>query len=204
MRHELGHDMVAKGEVAVSKVIERLKKLVGEENVEAVAEFYAKAYAGTGLTVDEVWEEVICDSLGDMNIFSGDEAISKFIAPMLKDIKQATQETKGESNKTRGAPEGKASREIRNSSGSKYLTYNFNGFVDVDYTNVYVSDEDLAVIAHAVKTGWGRINPEKTVGGVFTANDYYVFLYNKDHSITLINRFNLNTQSTTIEQNIAL
>ena len=123
MRHELGHDMVAKGEVAVSKVIERLKKLVGEENVEAVAEFYAKAYAGTGLTVDEVWEEVICDSLGDMNIFSGDEAISKFIAPMLKDIKQATYDTKSKANQTRGSPEGKASREFSTKGKvAKYLS----------------------------------------------------------------------------------
>ena len=50
------------------------------------------------------------------------------------------------------------------------VTHNFSGFVDVDYINVYASDEDIAVIAHSVKTGWGRLNPEKTLGGVFTAN----------------------------------
>ena len=104
MRHELGHDMVAKGEVSIKKVRERLTELVGEENVEAVLEQYVAAYESTPLTDEEIWEEIVCDSLGDMNIFAGDKVISEFMAPMLKDIKQATQETKGEANKTRGAP----------------------------------------------------------------------------------------------------
>ena len=111
MRHELGHDMVAKGEVSIKKVIKRLTELVGEENVEAVLEHYAAAYGGTTLNKEEIWEEIVCDSLGDMNIFAGDKVISEFMAPVLKDIKQSVSETKGEANKTRGAPEGKASRD---------------------------------------------------------------------------------------------
>ena len=119
MRHELGHDMVAKGEVSIKKVIERLTELVGEENVDAVLEHYAEAYSKTSLNEAEIWEEIVCDSLGDMNIFAGDKVISEFMAPVLKDIKQVVSETKGEANKTRGAPEGKASRDIAGKRKSK-------------------------------------------------------------------------------------
>ena len=112
MRHELGHDMIAKGEVKVNKVTQRLTKLVGEENVETVIEYYAAAYGNTGLTTEEIWEEIVCDSLGDMNIFAEDKVISEFMSPMIKDIKKSAYDTKGEANQTRGSPEGKASREL--------------------------------------------------------------------------------------------
>lgn len=110
MRHEVGHDMIAKGEVDVKAVRKRLIKKVGEENVDAVAKAYADAYEGTGYTAEEIWEECICDSLGDMNIFSKEEnnALMKRILP---EIKKAASESKAPT-KTRGSPEGKASRDI--------------------------------------------------------------------------------------------
>lgn len=70
MRHELGHDMIAKGEVDINAVREKLTKKAGKENVDKIAELYNNAYAGTGMTAEEIWEECICDSLGEMNIFS--------------------------------------------------------------------------------------------------------------------------------------
>ena len=150
MRHELGHDMVAKGEVAVSKVIERLKKLVGEENVDAVLEHYAAAYSKTGLNEAEIWEEIVCDSLGDMNIFAGDKVISEFMAPVLKDIKQGVSETKGEANKTRGAPEGKASREIPKRDKALYASG-----VYFLHKNFPPENERLSE-AHRLATWWAR------------------------------------------------
>ncbi len=199
MRHETGHALIARGQINLDDVRARLEKKVGKENVDKVARLYADAYEGSRLTAEEIWEECVCDSLGDMNIFAEDEVFGDFMSQIMPEIKsEAKKETKAPTQ-TRGSPEGKASREIRNQKGSKYLTYNFSGFIDVDYTNVYVSDEDLAVIARSVKTGWGRLNPEKTIGGVFTANDYYVFTYNKDHSITIINAFDLNTENDTVD-----
>ena len=44
MRHELGHDMIAKGEVDTKAVRERLLETVGKENIDAVAEAYTNAY----------------------------------------------------------------------------------------------------------------------------------------------------------------
>ena len=118
IRHELGHDMISKGEVDVNEVRERLKKTVGEKNVDAVATIYAAAYDGTGMTADEIWEECICDSLGDMNIFAGDKDITDFMEIMLPKLKAATKSEA--SNRTRGSPVGNTSREVDKLSKKEY------------------------------------------------------------------------------------
>ena len=110
MRHELGHDMIAKGEVDIDAVRERLVDLVGKENLDEVAKLYADAYAGTGMTADEIWEECICDSLGDMNIFADVNDLGEFMEGILPDIKKAASQNKAPTQ-TRGSPEGKASRD---------------------------------------------------------------------------------------------
>jgi hypothetical protein len=48
--------------------------------------------------------------------------------------------------------------------GSEYLTYHFSGKVNVDYSKIYVSDQELAIISYAVKTGWGTLNKARTLG----------------------------------------
>ena len=111
MRHELGHDMIAKGEVDIKAVRERLEKTVGKENIDAAAEHYANAYAGSGMSADEIWEECICDSLGDMNIFAGNEDIGTFLDQMLPEISAAANESKAPTQ-TRGSPDAKTSREL--------------------------------------------------------------------------------------------
>jgi hypothetical protein len=114
MRHELGHDKIAKGEVDINKVRRRLEKTVGKENIDKVAELYAEAYAGTGMTAKEIWEECVCDSLGDMNIFAGENA-KALLDKIIPEVKKAASENK-KPGKTRAPPEGKASRETEYSS----------------------------------------------------------------------------------------
>jgi hypothetical protein len=136
MEHELGHDKVAKGEVDVNKVIERLEEIVGKDNVDAVAEAYIAAYTGSDLTVDEIWEECICDSLGDMNVFASDKVLAELMNLMMPNIKQAVAETTTP-NKTRGSPEaeGKASRELKKKKGkiAKYLPESKVGQANMEY-----------------------------------------------------------------------
>lgn len=112
MRHEVGHDMIAKGEVDIDAVREKLKKLVGEENIDLVADAYANAYEKTNMTADEIWEECICDSLGDMNIFADVEKGNPIIQEIMTQIKETTEsEVKAPTN-PRASPEGKASGEM--------------------------------------------------------------------------------------------
>ena len=111
MRHEIGHDKIAKGEVDIKAVREKLVETVGKEKVDEVAEAYAVAYIGSGLSTEEIWEECICDSLGDMNVFSGKNVKNDMLMEdMLPEINKAINETKSPAQ-TRGSPEGKASRE---------------------------------------------------------------------------------------------
>lgn len=96
--------MIAKGEVDIDAVREKFKKLVGEENIDLVADAYADAYEKTNMTADEIWEECICDSLGDMNIFANVEKGNPIIQEIMAQIKETTEDTKTAPNKTRGAP----------------------------------------------------------------------------------------------------
>ena len=110
MRHEAGHDMIAKGEVDLNAVRDRIEAMHGKEKVGQLAQMYVDAYEGTGLTPDEIWEEAVCDSLGDMNIFAK-TASEQAAHEMLTETKKAATET--ETKKTRGPPsEGKASRDL--------------------------------------------------------------------------------------------
>ena len=86
MRHEAGHDMIAKGEVDLNEVRTRIDKTFTSGEIDSLCTAYADAYSGTGMTAQEIWEEVVCDSLGDMNIFA-DSEISDAAAFLLAHIK---------------------------------------------------------------------------------------------------------------------
>ena len=81
------------------------------------------------MTAEEIWEECICDSLGDMNIFAEVEMLGEFLDEMLPEIKGATQNSESPTQ-TRGSPEGKTSRETRR---AKYISYNRIGIDNVSY-----------------------------------------------------------------------
>ena len=65
------------------------------------------------MTAEEIWEECICDFLGDINIFSKSANGSLVVKKLINQTQAITKEQKAEPNQTRGSPdsEGKASRE---------------------------------------------------------------------------------------------
>lgn len=103
MRHEAGHDMIAKGEVDLNEVRTRIDTIFTGGEVDSLCTAYADAYAGTEMTAQEIWEEVVCDSLGDMNIFA-DSEISDAAAFLLAHIKVESETVAQES--TRAPPSG--------------------------------------------------------------------------------------------------
>lgn len=120
MRHEAGHDMIAKGEVDLDEVRTRIDKTFTSGEVRSLCTAYADAYAGTEMTAQEIWEEVVCDSLGDMNIFA-DSEISDAAAFLLAHIKVESETVAQES--TRAPPSkinGRASIEEA-ADGKKYV-----------------------------------------------------------------------------------
>lgn len=88
------------------------------------------------MSAEAIWEECICDSLGDMNIFSSRKDVGDFMALIMPRIKAAANESKSPTQ-TRGSPEAKASREyykktkLRNKV--KYLSENKIGKPNMDY-----------------------------------------------------------------------
>lgn len=110
-RHEIGHDMIAKGEVNIDEVRKKLAKIADKESVDYIAEKYVEAYKGTNLTPEEIWEECICDSLGDMNIFGSEKEENRQMSKLIPSVKEATESTTKSPTQTRGSPEGKTSRE---------------------------------------------------------------------------------------------
>ena len=131
MRHELGHDMIAKGEVDIDAVRERLIEAVGKDKIDEVAEAYADAYDGSGLSAEEVWEECICDSLGDMNIFAGKDVVNDLLmADMIPEINRAANEGKSPTQ-MRGSPEGKASRDTNRYTEKEYRDFGWARANDV-------------------------------------------------------------------------
>lgn len=120
MRHEAGHDMIAKGEVDLNEVRTRIDKTFTGGEVDSLCTAYADAYAGTEMTAQEIWEEVVCDSLGDMNIFA-DSEINDAAAFLLAHIKVESETVAQES--TRAPPSkinGRASIEEA-ADGKKYV-----------------------------------------------------------------------------------
>ena len=101
-QHELGHDMIAVGEVDVDAVKDKLAEKYTPQQLDEIAEMYIAAYRDSDMTADEAWEEMICDSLGDMNIFAGalSETAERY-GGFLKDVKAQTEETRAEA---RGPP----------------------------------------------------------------------------------------------------
>lgn len=127
IKHEAGHDMIRKGEIDPNKTRARLEKTYGKDKLDYVSNLYAEAYASNGynMTAEEIWEEVICDSLADMNVFdktrnevSAKEALGAIKADVAENKTPAT----------RGPPigvgaEGKASRDL---IGKTFPPYNIS------------------------------------------------------------------------------
>ena len=109
MRHEVGHDMIAKGEIDPNAVRERILDTFGAEKLDSLSRMYAEAYEGSGMTAEEIWEDIICDSLADMNIFAKkvNEEAAEWV---LNQTRKAVEQTTGTESKGQPA-EGNASRE---------------------------------------------------------------------------------------------
>lgn len=102
-RHEVAHDKVNKGEIDPNAVRERLISEHGIEDFDRVASLYEAAYADTGLSPEKIWVEVICDSEGDMNIFSrvfNDKQAESAVGEYIPKVKKAATDTKTTGAKT--------------------------------------------------------------------------------------------------------
>lgn len=137
-RHEVGHDMLEKGEIDRDKTMARAREMLGNQRFQESIDQYEAAYRESGLTPEDVRDEVICDSLGGMNIFHGISGMEETAQNILDASFVATEEQK-QANGTRGPPEGKKNTAM--SGGEKYSEARL--YADVDLSKdgrVYTYD----------------------------------------------------------------
>ena len=111
-RHEAGHAQISMGEIDLAQVRKKLEAAVMPENVDWLIEEYLSGFGeDSGMTAEEVFEEIVCDSLAEMNVFAG-TAMAEDIQLLLDEV-QATAEAETDGKTTRGPPvdvESKTSR----------------------------------------------------------------------------------------------
>ena len=212
-RHEIGHYMIAKGEVDIEAVRKRLVETIDKEDVDTIAKHYADAYKGTNLTAEEIWEECICDSLGDMNIFANKENVSEYMKPAMAQVKSATESTTKSPTQTRGSPEGKASYQfwypnltqrewnLLNRTLNKELTTTDN-FIDEATKWLYADEKGVRVFAiYGIGDGT-EATVLYAVGGIKAQNlNQRRIDYESGKDRTKRNSFKRNLDRIRVEQN---
>lgn len=100
-RHEAAHDMINKGEVDVNEIRDRINEMFDPAEIEQIVDSYLSLYSGADMTADQAWEEIVCDAMGDMNVFAL-VGIEENAPAVLESVKKVANETRTE--KTRGPP----------------------------------------------------------------------------------------------------
>lgn len=140
MRHELGHADIAEGKESLDSIRKELHKDFTDSELDAMAQAYAEAYEGSGMTAEEAFEEICCDALGEMNIFSDDgrEILARY-GELLTSAKKSAER---QANQGRAPPRDKGVKYSRD----KYdYSKSFEKQVD-DWMNGKIPKNDSLVI----------------------------------------------------------
>lgn len=100
--HEAAHEQISRGEIDVEDARQRLLERYSPEEIEAIIQLYASAYGDSGLTAEEVLEEIVCDAMGRMNAFATDatERVAGEVGVFLRNVRKAAKNTGATKNTT--------------------------------------------------------------------------------------------------------
>lgn len=109
-RHEAGHRQLDSGKVSRAEVRQQLRKRYTEAQIEDICGLYAAAYGDSGLTAEEIFDEILCDALGEMNAFAteGQERNAGEVGLFLRDVARAEENSRTTENAA-DSSEGKSS-----------------------------------------------------------------------------------------------
>lgn len=97
MRHEMGHERIASGELILDDVRDMLHETFTDAELDEMSQRYADAYTmkdgSSVLTAEEAFEEICCDALGKINIFAGTEHNSANYERALEAIRKHAAQT---------------------------------------------------------------------------------------------------------------
>lgn len=138
MRHEIGHDMINRGEVDVDAVRKRIEARFSD--VDFMIELYTMAYEGSDLSAEEIWEEIICDSLGDMNAFAPVEVLGEINAEFLDLLKAETYKSQKDARGPPRSVKGDKAKFSISPALESELDAVLNGTFDASKNEVYLGE----------------------------------------------------------------
>ena len=111
--HEAAHEKIRRGEINVAEAKQRLLERYSMEEIDAIIDLYSSAYGDSGLTAQEVLEEILCDAMGQMNAFATEETerVAGEVGVFLRNVRKAAKDT-GATKNTTGEGGVKFSREM--------------------------------------------------------------------------------------------
>ncbi|MBQ2601907.1 MAG: hypothetical protein II583_00655, partial [Oscillospiraceae bacterium] len=140
LRHEIGHDKIAKGEIDLVKVKaetrRKAERLFGKNGIDRISEKYASAY--DGMTAEEAFEEMVCDALGEMNVFA-DELSRRYYEAYEAFLAELREKARGSKFNNRDRP---STTLIANVTPAKYSSQAEVLGLDVDWMNDFSSIKD--------------------------------------------------------------
>ena len=112
--HEAAHEKIRRGEMNVAEAKQRLLERYSKEEIDAIIDLYSSAYGDSGLTAQEVLEEILCDAMGQMNAFATEETerVAGEVGVFLRNVRKAAKDT-GATKNTTGEGGVKFSREMQ-------------------------------------------------------------------------------------------
>lgn len=124
-RHEGCHELIRRGVIDVKNTLRAVADKYDESFVKRMASLYNAAYAGMGLTEAEIETEMVCDAIGQMNIFRVYGEIAQNGIDLADKVLPAIREEAAKGGGTRAGPEGaQYSKRPRNSLiGHTFGTY---------------------------------------------------------------------------------
>lgn len=88
--HEAAHEQIRRGEIDVEEVKQQLLDRYDQQELDAIIDLYSKAYGDSGMTAEEVLEEILCDAMGQMNAFATEatERITGEVGMFLRNVRK--------------------------------------------------------------------------------------------------------------------
>lgn len=179
MRHELGHADIAEGKESLDSIRKELHKDFTDSELDAMAQAYAEAYEGSGMTAEEAFEEICCDALGEMNIFSDDgrEILQRYGELLTKAKKSAERQA----NQGRAPPRDKGGVMYSREVNGKKIAWIENSPLTAkelqDYSKVAAYIANHIGEAYTIIESGNKVYIGKDLPGEYTHSKYTTALF---------------------------
>lgn len=155
-KHEAAHEQIRKGEIDLGQTIRGLRNRYNTQEIKAMIQRYERAYGNSGMNLREVLEEIVCDSIAEMNAFARESKKGQTaeVGVFLRNTNRAVRGQEGNTlRETSGEAAEKFSieRTINMSWGQQIKSYlKHNGKIRMNDTLVVMKQTPAYLVADGV------------------------------------------------------